>query len=244
LATLCPTKGVHGPEEVRDGAKLADPQKLRDVQSFLGLCGYYRRFVPGFSSVAAPLHDLTRKGRAFAWSDDCEEAFLTLKTMLTTSPVLALPQTGCPYILDTDASDHGIGAVLSQIQDGEERVIVYASRLYSQAERRYCMTRKELLAIVHFLRQFRQYLLGAQFLIRADHAALQWLRRTPEPIGQQGRWLEILEEFDFTIQHRPGRLHGNADALSRVPCRQCGMCDAEVGELARVAAVGMVAEGW
>jgi len=173
------------------------PRKLRDVRSFLGLCGYYRRFVPNFSEVAAPLHALTQKGRAFVWNSDCQMAFDKLKTLLTASPILALPLDGCQYLIDTDASDHGIGAVLSQVQDGEERVIAYASRLYSDAEKRYCVTHKELLAVVHFLRHFRQYLLGFEFLVRTDHAALQWLRRTPQPIGQQGRWLEILEEFNI-----------------------------------------------
>ena len=86
------------------------------------------------------------------------------------------------------------------------------------------MTRKELLAVVFFLKHFRQYLLGRPFLIRTDHAALQWLRRTPQPIRQQSRWLEILEEFEFSIEHRSGVRHGNADALSRRPCRQCGLC--------------------
>jgi len=105
------------------------------------------------------------------------------------------------YFVDTDASDHGIGAVLSH---------------------RYCVTRKELLAVVHFLKYFRQYLFGVEFLVRTDHAALQCLRKTPHPIGQQGRWLEILEEFNFTVAHRAGRLHTNADAMSRKPCRQCG----------------------
>jgi len=105
--------------------------------------------------------------------------------------------------------------VLSQIQNGIERPICYASQLYSKHEANYNITQKELLAVVTFTKKFRQYLLGRQFRIRTDHAALQWLKRTPEPIGQQARWLEILEEFNYTIEHRPGRQHSNADALSR-----------------------------
>ena len=115
-----------------------------------------------------------------------------------------------------------VGAVLSQVQDGEEKVICYASRMLSKQERNYCCTGRELLAVVNFVRQFKEYLLGRKFLIRTDHAALTWLRRTPEPIGQQARWCEILEEFDIEIKHRPGKQHGNADALSRRPCKQCG----------------------
>jgi len=116
---------------------------------------------------------------------------------------------------------------LSQVQDGQLKVISYASRLYSTVERRYCVTRKQLLAVVFFLKQFRRYLLGRSFTVRTDHTALQWLRRTPEPIGQQRRWLEILEEFNFTVENRAGKKHENADALSRRPCRQCGVCTPE-----------------
>ena len=131
---------------------------------------------------------------------------------------MTLPRDEGAYVLVTDASDHGIGAVLSQIQNGEEKVIGYASRLYSDAEKRYCVTRKELLAVVFFRKHFWQYLLGKPFLVRTDHFALQWLQRTPEPIGQQSRWLEVMEEFNFTIEHRPGAKHIHADALSRRPC--------------------------
>jgi len=161
--------------------------------------------------------------------------------MLTNSPVLTLPQNDCQYILDTDASEHGIGAVFAQIQEGEERVIAYASRLYSAAEKRYCVTRKELLAVVFFLRQFKQYFLGTSFTVRTDHAALQWLCHILEPLGQQGRWLEILEEFNFVVQYRPGRAHANADALSRKPCHQCIICLGMSEEATRTAAV-MVGE--
>jgi len=195
------------------------PSKLKEVRGFLGLCGYCLRFVEKFSEIAAPLHALQKKGAPFVWNEDCQKAFQTLKGKLTQAPILTLPRDQGMFILDTDASNHGIGAVLSQIQDGEERVVSYASRLYSNAEERYCITRKELLAVVFFLKYFHQYLLGRHFLIHTDHhAALKWLRRTPEPIGQQSRWLEILEEFDFTVEHRPGTKHANADALSRRPC--------------------------
>ena len=217
------------------------PRKLKEVRGFLGLCGYYRRFVDRFSDIAAPLHALTKKNRTFQWTLECQQAFDTLKQRLTEAPVLSLPRDDGQYVIDTDASDHGIGAVLSQVQNGEERVISYASRLYSDAEKRYCVTRKELLAVVFFLKHFRQYLLGRPFLVRTDHAALQWLRKTPEPIGQQSRWLETLEEFTFTVEHRPGVKHANADAMSRRPCRQCGQCGSDdvVPTCASLRAVGI-----
>ena len=127
------------------------------------------------------------------------------------------------YILDTDCFGQAAGAVLSQIQDGVEKVIAYASRSLSKSERNYCITRQELLSVVSFAKYFRCYLLGRHFLLRTDHVALRWLRSTPEPIGQQARWLEILEEFSFDIEHRPGRSHVNADAMIRMPCKQCGL---------------------
>ena len=191
------------------------PQNLRQCRAFVGLCQYYRRFVPDFSGIAAPLHALTKKGARFLWTPECQTAFEKLKSTLTSADVLALPRDEGMFVLDCDASDKAIGAVLSQIQDGEERPICYASQLYDKHQKNYNVTRKELLALVTFVKKFRQYLLGAPFLIRTDHAALQWLKRTPEPIGQQARWLEILEEFDFRIEHRPGTKHSNADALSR-----------------------------
>ena len=107
--------------------------------------------------------------------------------------------------------------MVSQLPHGEERLICYASQGFNKHEKNYNVTRKKLLAVITFVKKFRQYLLGWPFLMRTDHAALQWLKRTPEPIGQQARWLEILEEFDYTIQHRPGLKHNNADALSRRP---------------------------
>ena len=109
------------------------------------------------------------------------------------------------------------------MQDGQERVVAYASRLLTRPERNYCVTRRELLAVVYFCKQFRTYLLGKHFLIRTDHSALRWLRNMPEPVGQQARWLEVMEEYDFEIEHRPGKKHANADALSRRPCRQCSV---------------------
>ena len=117
----------------------------------------------------------------------------------------------------------GISAVLSQVDDsGAERVICYASRSLSRQEQRYCVTRRELLAVVEFTQHFRHYLLGRKFILRTYHGSLVWLRNFKEPEGQLARWLERLEEYNFTVVHRKGSQHNNADALSRLPCRQCG----------------------
>ncbi len=195
---------------------------MQEVQQFLGLASYYRRFIRDFARIAKPLHLLTERGRPFKWTGECATAFAELKSRLVSSPILAFPDHSLPFTLDTDASHVGVGAVLSQVQNGQERVIAYASRTLAKAERRYCVTRKELLAVVTFIRHFRHHLLGQHFLLRTDHGSLRWLQQFKEPEGQLARWLEQLQEYDFEVIHRPGHKHGNADALSRRPCDQCG----------------------
>lgn len=128
------------------------PSNASEIRSFLGLCGYYRKFIKDFSKIAKCLHKLTEKGRPFVWDNDCQVAFDLLKHKLTTSPVLGHPDLSKEFILDTDASRDAIGAILSQEQDGHEKVIAYASRTLSKSERSYCVTRKELLAVVHFVK--------------------------------------------------------------------------------------------
>ena len=201
------------------------PENLTELQSFLGFVGYYRRFVDNFACKARPLTKLTGKNTRFQWSEECQKAFDFLRQSLMTAPVLSYPNPQLEYILDTDASLNGVGAVLSQIQKGEEKVISYYSKALSSAERNYCVTRRELLAIVKAVIHFRPYLYGRRFRIRTDHASLLWLCRKTTPSAQVARWLEILSEFNFGIEHRPGGVHSNADGLSRRPCRDCSQCD-------------------
>ena len=201
------------------------PETLTEVRSFLGLAGYYRAFVPDFATLAKPLSTLADKGRAFVWTEECREAFDGLKDLLTKSPILGYPADEGQIILDTDASDRGLGAVLSQTQEGREVVLSYASRTLTRPERNYCVTRRELLAIIFGLRKFRHYLLGRHVLIRTDHAALKWVMAFREPEGQVARWLQVLDTYDYKVEHRAGKQHGNADGLSRIPCRQCGRVD-------------------
>src|SRR5208282_1522286 len=219
-------------EKVSAVRSWSTPTNLHDVRSFVGFCSYYRRFIESFANIAAPLHLLARKGVRFNWGPEQQNAFEELKVRLISAPVLAMPIDDGVYYLDTDASDIGLGAVLSQMQDGVERPIAYASRSLNNAERIYCTTRKELLAVVYGLKQYRQYLLGRPFVIRTDHSSLQWLRRIPEPMAQQARWLAFIEQFQYIIEHRPGHRHTNADASSRLPqlCKQCTHCNEETEE--------------
>jgi len=181
------------------------PECVKDVRSILGLASYYRRFVQNFAKIASPLHAITKKNERFKWSYEAQTAFDALKVAMTSAPILSTPTDDDDFVLDTDASDHAIGAVFSQKQNGIEREIVYASRSLDRREQNYCVTRKELWAVVYFLPYFKQYLLGRQFVVRTDHAALTWLKRTLDPIG---RWLEQMEEYTFVIEHHPGIRHG------------------------------------
>jgi len=205
------------PAKISIVANWPTPANISELRSFLGLASYYRQFVHHFAEIAAPLHRLQEKGSAFQWTESCNVAFETLKRKLISTPILAFPRPSDPFVIDTDASECGIGAILSQCQDGVERVIAYGSRSLTKAERNYSTTRKELLALVYFLKHFRCYLLGSPFVVRTDHAALRWLQEFKHPEGQLARWLEQLQEFDFKTEHRPGRQHSNADTLSRVP---------------------------
>ncbi|CAC5368328.1 unnamed protein product [Mytilus coruscus] len=154
-------------------------------------------------------------------NDRCQDAFLELKRRLTTAPILAFPRSDCEFIVDTDASDFGICAVLSQIQNEKEVVRAYSSRTLSKSEKNYCTTRKELLALVFFIKQYRHYLYGKKFRARTDHKALKWLFSMKEPEGQTARWITQLSEYEFSIEHREGKRHRNADGMSRIPCHQC-----------------------
>jgi hypothetical protein len=206
---------------VRDWATPTDVASLRN---FLGFASYYRRFLPDFATIASPLYELTGKKVKFVWSDKCEESFLNLKKGLITSPVLAFPVEGCQMILDTDASDYGISGVLSQIVNDEEKVLCYSSKRLNKSQRNYCTTYKELLAVVKMVQIYRPYLYGQHVIVRTDHHSLTWLQRFKNPEGMLARWLSVLSEYDLEFVYRPGKLHTNADGLSRqrrtAPCKR------------------------
>ncbi|KRX69615.1 Retrovirus-related Pol polyprotein from transposon [Trichinella sp. T6] len=205
-----------------------DPEKIRaptlrcakELQQFFGLASYYRRFVKGFAQLGEPLHRLSEKGKQWNWTDQCEKAFAFLKIQLTKQPVLAHPNFKIPFVVDTDATGDELEVVLSQIIAGQERVAAFASCTLSKSERKYCATRREMLALVWELKQFRCFLYGRRFTVITDHGSLMWLRIF-KPEGQVARWLKQLAEFDFEVIHHPCRKHQNADALSREACKQC-----------------------
>ena len=211
------------PRKVEKVANWPQPTSSKEVQRFIGLVSYYRCFVKGI----ADLHRLTERNAVFRWTGECQTAFNTLQKALTSTPILAYPDYTKQFILDTDASNTGIGGVLSQRDTkGEEKVIAYASRALSKPEWNYCETRRELLAALYFTKHFRLYLLGHKFTLHIDHGSLTWLRNFREPDGQLAHWLEHLHQFNFEVVHCPGCQHQNADALFRHPCHRCGRSSA------------------
>ena len=212
-------------EKARAVTEYPRPKSVTELRAFLGLVNYYARFVPAMSNTAAPLHDLLRANVKFAWEDRQEAAFVALKRALTNPPFLVYPDFTKPFLLQTDASDVGIGAILAQDAHNEgspaespgRRVITYISRRLNPAERNYSAYEKETLAVVWAIRSLSQYLLGREFSVVTDHAALRQLLAKSEPDGRVARWLAALQEFRFTVLHRPGTSNSNADALSRGP---------------------------
>ena len=153
--------------------EISPPQNATEVRSFLGLAGYYRRYVKNFAAIARPLHALTRKDVVFHWSSDCQDAFNCLKTLLTTSPITAFPDFSLPFRLYTGASTTGLGAILAQVREGKECIICCASCSLNQAEKAYPATKLECLAIVWAIAKFRPYLMSIPFEVYTDHYALQ-----------------------------------------------------------------------
>lgn len=205
------------PEKVSAILNFPRPKNFTELKRFIGLASWYRRFVKNFSLVAAPLHNLTKgkKKKQLDWSSEAEQAFITLKTLLTTTPVMACPNYTLPFTIQCDASNEGIGSVLCQKVDGHERAIAFLSRKLTDIEKRYSTSERELLSVVYAVEKFRPYVDGTHFTIITDHSALQWLHKMKDPHGRLARWAMKLQQFSFDIIHKPGKSLVVPDALSR-----------------------------
>lgn len=205
------------------------PKNLKELQRFLGFSGFYRRFVEGYSKIAEPLHRLLRGDKKdkkskkrttppWTWGEPQQQAFETLITRLTSSPVLAYADFNLPYIIHTDASGYGLGGVLLQHQDGQDRVIAYASRSLSRAERNYPAHKREFLALKWCVcDKFHDYLYGSKFEVKTDNNPLTYILTTAKLDATGHRWLAALEAYDFSISYKTGKTNTDADALSRLP---------------------------
>ena len=205
------------PEKIAAVSTFPVPHNVKSLQSFLGLVNYYRRFVQGLSDIAEPLYRLLKKGIIWQWTDIHQRAFEALKLALTSDPLMGLPDFDRPFVLHTDANNTGLGAVLSQVIDGIEHPIYYASKTLNPAQRNYHTTEKECLAVKWACQLFRPYLIGRHFVVYTDHNALRWLFQHKDPNSKLTRMILSLQEFSFDIVHRPGPQNANADALSRIP---------------------------
>jgi len=209
-------------------ANWPEPRTVKQIRQFLGMTSWYRRFIPNFSTVVAPLTSLTKKNARWKWDNEQADAFRDLKNRLISAPVLACPDFLRHFFLQTDASATGLGAVLTQTFEDGERVIAYASRTLNTAERNYSATELECLAIVWGIRRMRSYLEGYTFTVVTDHQALKWLGKLESPTGRLGRWVLELQQYEFDIKYRRGTLNRVVDALSRLPktssARRPGKC--------------------
>jgi len=193
------------------------PKNTTQLRGFLGLASYYRRFVPNFARITMPLNGLLKKGIIYQWTSKQDEAFNALKECLVTSPILMFPNFKEQFILFTDASISGLGAILSQLNEkGQEHVIAYASRALSKAEKNYAATELECLAVVWAIKHFHAYVYGQRFKLITDHSALKHLFNTAMPTGRTARWIMKLQMYDFETVHRAGKKHSNVDSLSRI----------------------------
>ena len=193
------------------------PQTKKQLRSFLGMAGFYHRFIPQFSTRAATLTDLTglKCPNQIQWTPEAMAAFQDIRQSLSKNPVLYTPNFHKPFTVQTDASDRGLGAVLIQGPEHDRHPVAYISRKLFPREVRYSTVEKEALAIKWALDSFRYYLLGREFILQTDHKALQWLEKMKDSNGRITRWYLALQPFRFSVQHIPGKDNLTADYLSR-----------------------------
>jgi hypothetical protein len=203
--------------KIKAVAEFPRPVTKKDVRSFLGLCGYYRRFVALFADVAEPLTALTQKSEptVIKWTSKCEGSFQKLKSLLISSPILRSPDYSLPFVVQTDASDIGLGVVLSQVVEGVEHPVCFLSRKLLPREKNYSTIEKECLAVVWGIQMLDSYLFGRMFTVQTDHNPIRWLNSIKAKNQRLLRWSLMLQEYRFDIIHRKGTANANADVLSR-----------------------------
>jgi hypothetical protein len=218
LGHVLSTKGIAvDPSKVKDILEWKPPTTVHQVRSFLGLAGYYRRFILDFSKIIKPITGLLKNDTKFDWSSKCNEAFEQLKVLLTTAPMLAQPDIEKSFDVYCDASGSGLGCVLMQ----EGQVIAYASRQLRRHEEHYPTHDLELAAVVHALKVWRHYLLGNICHVYTDHKSLKYIFIQSEQNMRQRRWLELIKDYDLEIHYHPGKANVVADALSRKASYHC-----------------------
>jgi len=197
-------------------ANLSTPKSIKDVRSFLGHAGFYIRFIKDFSVISKPLCNLLTKENVFEWTEQCEKAFVKLKSLVTFALVIQPPDWSLPFEIMCDASDYAVGAVLGQRKDKKPYVIYYASKTLNSAQMNYTTTEKELLVVVFACDKFRSYLVGSPVVIFNDHATLKYLLSKKDSKARLVRWILLLQEFDITIKDKKDTENVVANHLSRL----------------------------
>ncbi len=216
LGFIVSKEGTHADPRLTDKVQnFPTPTTAKQALSFLMLASYYRRFIQNFATIADPIRRLMKKNIPFEWNPKAQAAFRELKKHLTQAPILRRPDFSKEFILYTDASSQGLGAVLSQ-KDGEEYVIAYASKATNKQQENYEATKLELLAVVWAVTLFKHYLQGKHFTLVTDHSAIKWLKSQKDLSGIYAHWILRLQEYDYTVQHKKGKTHMNADVLSHL----------------------------
>uniref|UniRef100_A0A1Y1LV10 RNA-directed DNA polymerase n=1 Tax=Photinus pyralis TaxID=7054 RepID=A0A1Y1LV10_PHOPY len=203
------------PQKIEAVVGMEAPKNVRGIRRFLGMTSWYRKFIPNYAQMADPLNKLLKKGQTFSWGKVQQAAFNCLKEALTSAPILTCPDFQKTFVLQTDASTTGIGAVLSQVQEGQERVISYISPALNSAERNYSTIEQECLAVVWAIEKLKGYLEGYHFKVVTDHRSLKWLKTMQKPTSRLARWILKLQPYDFEVIYRKGQWNKVADALSR-----------------------------
>jgi hypothetical protein len=202
---------VLDPEKVEAIKEWVAPRNVAEVRSFMGLVGYYRRFIAEFSRIAHPITSLQRKEKTFQWTEECEKSFQRLKQLLTNAPILRIVDPNMDFMVCTDVCKEGLGGVLSH----NGFVICYESRKLKENEKNYATNDLELTTIIHALRKWIHYLMGRRFELRTDHNSLKYLFDQPTLNARQSRWLEFPCEYKFDIKHIKGKENKVVDALRR-----------------------------
>jgi hypothetical protein len=203
------------------------PTTVHQIQSFLGLADYYRRFIPNLSRIAKPMTEMLKKGANFVWGQKCEDAIHALRQHLTTTPVLVPPDSSKPFDVYCDASGTGLGCVLMQ----DNQVIAYASRALRPHEQNYPTHDLELAVVVHALKMWRHYLMGTHCNIFTDHKSVKYIFTQADLNMRQRRWLELNKDYDLEVHYHPGKANVVADALSRKSQCNCVMMDSRINTL-------------
>lgn len=221
LGYLVDSQGLRiDPDKVAAMVSYPRPTTSTEIKRYVGMCSWYRRFIPHFSTLVAPINNLLKgkkKKQSILWNEAAEESFIKIKEALVSAPILCSPDFSQPFTIQCDASDVGLGGVLTQNIDDRERVIAFASRSLTKSERAQPIIQRECLAVIFCIEKFRPYVEGSRFTVITDCHSLTWLNNLKDPTGKLARWMLKLQQYSFDLIHRKGKLNVVPDALSRIP---------------------------